>query len=246
MRIRQIVFACADLAASQALLARLFGLDAPFRDPGVGDFGLDNAVFVLGDQFVEIVSPVKDGTAGGRLIERRGDSGYMLILQTQDLAKDRARFAALGVRSVWSCDHGDIAANHLHPKDIGGAIVSVDQPVPPGAWKWGGPDWKRQDGARGQQRVTSVTVEAHDPEAMARRWAEVLGLSPPHLRAGAFHLALRDGFVAFQRAGARGEGISGYTLAVADKAAVLAAAAAEGLLADDDGFTLFGCRIGLG
>jgi hypothetical protein len=54
MRIRQIVFAARDLSAGSATLAALLGLDAPFRDPGVAEFGLDNAVFVFGDQFIEI------------------------------------------------------------------------------------------------------------------------------------------------------------------------------------------------
>ena len=79
MRIRQIVFAVRELAPASAELQALLGLDAPFRDPGVAEFGIDNAVFVFGDQFIELVSPVKPGTAAGRLLERRGDGGYMLI-----------------------------------------------------------------------------------------------------------------------------------------------------------------------
>ncbi len=73
MRIRQIVFAAADLQAGAATLGTLLGMAAPYRDPGVAEFGLDNAVFVFGDQFVEIVSPTRSGTTAGRLIERRGD-----------------------------------------------------------------------------------------------------------------------------------------------------------------------------
>ena len=56
MRIRQIVFADPELKDGVARLRTLLGLAAPYRDPGVAEFGLDNAVFVFGDQFVEIVS----------------------------------------------------------------------------------------------------------------------------------------------------------------------------------------------
>ena len=126
MRIRQIVFAAHDLSASRQALATLLQLPAPFRDPGVAEFGIDNAVFNFGDQFIEVISPTGASTACGRHLERHGDSGYMLILQTDNLARERARFAALGVRTVWSTEYDDISAMHLHPKDVGAAIVSVD------------------------------------------------------------------------------------------------------------------------
>jgi len=188
LRIRQIVFAIRDLAAGRARLAALLGLDPPFRDPGVRVFGIDNAVYVLGDQFVELISPIEDGTAAGRALDRRGDGGYMLLLQTDDFESARARMARLGVRTVWSAEVDDIRAMHLHPKDLGGAIVSVDQPWPAAAWRWGGPDWRPQAGRAATQRVVGVTIAAHDPRAMAARWAEVLGLAAPHEAEGAHRL----------------------------------------------------------
>lgn len=245
MRIRQIVFAAQDLRAASARLAALLALDPPFRDPGVAEFGLDNAVFVFGDQFIEVVSPLRDGTAAGRLLGRRGDSGYMLILQTDDFARERARFAALGVRSVFEAELPDIRAVHLHPKDIGGAIVSVDEPRPAASWRWGGPDWRSQPGRRGAQRVVRVTVEAHDPRAMADRWAQVLGLPAPVAYGAAHRLTLEGGQVDFVLAGARGEGIAGFTLSVADLPAVLESAHAQGLPVQGDSVTLFGTRVDL-
>jgi hypothetical protein len=245
MRIRQVVFAARDLPAGSARLAGLLGLDPPFRDVGVAEFGLDNAVFVFGDQFVEIVSPTRDGTTAGRLLERRGDCGYMLILQTDDLARESARFAALGVRAVFEADYPDIRAVHLHPKDIGGAIVSVDEPRPSPSWRWGGPGWRVQPGRRCEQRVVGVAVDAHDPQAMATRWAQVLGLAAPVPAGARWQLALEGAQVVFAPAGARGEGIAGYTLVVADRPAVLRSARSLGLPVQDDAFTLFGTRIDL-
>ena len=114
MRIRQIVFAAQDLAQSREQLAALFGLAEPFRDPGVAEFGIDNAVFSLGDQFIEVISPTQPGTACGRHIERHGDSAYMLILQTDDFAREERRLDALGVRRVWrSAAFDNISATHL-------------------------------------------------------------------------------------------------------------------------------------
>jgi hypothetical protein len=103
----------------------------------------------------------------------------MLILQTDDLARDRARLERLGVRLVWQADYPDIRAVHLHPKDIGAAIVSLDQPVPPESWRWAGPHWRQHISPHGAQQVLEATIGAIDPDAMARRWADVLGTPPP-------------------------------------------------------------------
>jgi len=245
MRIRQIVFAAADLRAGASLLHKLLDLDAPYRDPGVAEFGLDNAVFVFGDQFIEIVSPTQAGTTAGRLVERRGDCGYMLILQTDDFDRELARFQQLRVRRVWAKDLDDIRAMHLHPKDIGGAIVSIDQPMPPASWRWGGPGWTPQPGAAGEQRVVGVSVGAEDPEAMARRWAEVLGMAAPAAHGATRRLLLDGGWIDFEPADARGEGICGYALAVGDRDAVLARARDLGLVAAGHTLTLFGTRVEL-
>jgi hypothetical protein len=245
MRIRQIVFAAADLPGSTAALGRLLNLAPPYRDPGVAEFGLDNAVFVFGDQFVEIVSPTRAGTAAGRLIERRGDSGYMLILQTDDFDRELARLERLGVRRVWSKDLDDIRATHLHPKDIGGAIVSIDQPTPAASWRWGGPHWTLQEGGAAQQRVVGVTLGAHDPAAMAARWAAVLGLAAPVSQGATQRLVLDGGWIDFESADASGEGINGFTLAVVDRDAVLARARDVGLAVACHAVTLCGARVEL-
>jgi len=244
LRIRQIVFVVRDLATSSRRLAELFALDPPFRDPGVAEFGIDNAVFAFGDQFVELVSPVQAGTAAGRHLERRGEGGYMLILQTDDFEGARARVRALGVRAVWEKTLPDIRAMHLHPKDIGGAIVSIDEPSPPASWRWGGPSWRVQAGARGRQRVVGVTVEAADPRAMAARWAEVLGRPPAVPHDDAMRVALEGGAIDFVRARGASEGIAGFALQVADEAGVRSAGRAPATAASDP-IEAFGARIAL-
>jgi len=160
-------------------LRAAFGWGEPFHDPGVGRFGLTNAVFAAGDTFVEVVAPVQAGTTAGRYLERRGgDGGYMAIFQVPDLAAARARLPGLGVRVVWTADLPDIAGTHLHPKDVPGAIVSLDWAEPAGSWRWAGPDWTgRVPEHRGGGGVTGVTIEVADPAAAAARWAAVLGVT---------------------------------------------------------------------
>jgi hypothetical protein len=177
--LRQAVLVAAELEPVADALREALGLGEPFRDSGVAEFGLHNAVFSIGDCFIEVISPTQPGTAAGRYLERhRGDGGYMAIFDLEDLAGARGRAAEAGVRAVWQIDLPDISGTHLHPADMRGAIVSLDRSVPYGSWRWGGPRWTGRiadDGAPG--RLGGITVAVTDPTAVAARWAYVLGVA---------------------------------------------------------------------
>jgi hypothetical protein len=177
-RLRQVALAAADCQTTAGLLQDAFGWPEPFHDPAVGRFGLTNAVFAAGDTFVEVVAPVQPHTTAGRYLERRGgDSGYMAIFQLPDLAEARRRVAAAGVRVVWTADLADIAGTHLHPKDVPGAIVSLDWADPPESWRWAGPDWTGRAPVHRRGGLRGLTIEVTDPVSAAARWADVLGLT---------------------------------------------------------------------
>jgi hypothetical protein len=176
MRIRQIALVARELEPVVADLCAVFDLEVSLRDPGVAEFGLHNAVMPIGDSFLEVVSPVREGTSAGRFLERRGgDGGYMVILQTDDLAGDRRRAEALRVRVVWQATFTDIATIHLHPRDLGGAIVSLDQPRPPESWRWAGPGWERKMRTGVVKRIVGAELQSSDPAALAARWAAIFG-----------------------------------------------------------------------
>ncbi len=60
-RLRQVALVARDCDQVAGELSRAFGWPPPFHDPGVGQFGLTNAVFAVGDTFVEVVAPVQAG-----------------------------------------------------------------------------------------------------------------------------------------------------------------------------------------
>ena len=193
LRLRQAVVAAADRDATTTRLRTELGLGEPFDDPLVDRWGLHNAVFPVGDTFLEVVSPHTPG--GGAPAERHmarlgGDCGYMAIFQLDDLGAARERLAGIGVRSVLDADLDDIAATHLHPADTGAAIISLDQPVPPESWRWGGPDWAgraRNDVVDG---LAGLRLTGTDPDALLATWSRVLELPPTGNR-----LELPDGSV---------------------------------------------------
>jgi hypothetical protein len=200
IRLRQIALVARELDPVVEELCSTLGLSVCFNDPGVGTFGLHNALLMVGDQFLEVVAPVKNGTTAGRLLDKRGgDGGYMAIYEVDDLDERDARLAEIGVRTVWSSEYPDIRSRHLHPRDVPGAIVSIDETNPWGAWRWGGPDWTPNYSlATG---FAGVIVGAEDPAAAEKRWADA-GVNTS---------------VRFVAASERGEGIDGVELIAADR-----------------------------
>lgn len=201
---RQAVIVARELEPLVGDLRRTLDLREPFRDPGVGEFGLENAVFALEDCFLEVIAPTRAGTAGGRYLERHGDGGYMIIFDVRELAAARERAAGMGIRVVWQIDLPDISGTHLHPADMGGAIVSIDRSEPEGSWRWGGPEWTGRRGCGAPLKIVSATFADPQPEALAGRWAEVLGV-PAGVTGGEAVLALDGAEVRFreQQAGSR-------------------------------------------
>ena len=89
LRLRQIALVAAKLQPVLDDLRSVFGLEVCHVDPGVGVFGLENSLLPVGNQFIEVVAPVEEKTAGGRYLERRGgDGGYMFITQKDGAAPD--------------------------------------------------------------------------------------------------------------------------------------------------------------
>lgn len=173
-RLRQIVLAAPELEPVAEQLEATLGVRDGFNDPGVAAFGLKNVVYSAGESFVEVVVPVEDDTAAGRTIAKQGEGGYMAIFQVTDIEAVRRRVRDLGIRVVWHAELDDIQAMHLHPKDIGAAIVSIDEPVPYESWRWGGPTWIGDDTPPVSGGVREMTVRVAEPREVVSRWAAVL------------------------------------------------------------------------
>ncbi|MBV8860355.1 MAG: hypothetical protein JO082_12790 [Mycobacterium sp.] len=182
-RLRQVALVAHECEKTATALQATFGWPDPFHDAGVGAFGLINAVFPVGISFLEVVSPAQPDTTAGRYLARRGsDSGYMAIFQMPSIEQARRRVTDMGVRVVWQVDLDDIAGTHLHPKDIPGAIVSLDWASPADAWRWGGPAWTGSVPDHPAGGISGITVEVENPNAAAQRWARVLGLDAESAR----------------------------------------------------------------
>ena len=244
MRLRQVALVADKLAPAVADLTALLGIKVAYNDPGVGKFGLENAVMAVGETFLEVVVPTQPGTTAGRLIEKRGgDGGYMAIFQVRDITKARALLAEKNVRVVEQAEGPRYAMSHLHPKDIGGAIVSVDQMTPWEHWEWAGPDWRNTIDTSVTTGITGVEIQSDHPAAMAARWAEALGEKVVS-REGRIEIPVEDGVIRFvQATDGRGDGVSAFDVTVRDEAAFKARAKGLGLVDRLGHITACGTRI---
>jgi hypothetical protein len=242
MRLRQVALVAEDLAPVKQALFALLGLDDAFVDEGVGEFGLENIVMSIGTTFLEVVSPVQPGTTAGRLLKRRGgDGGYMVIVQVDDFATEAARLQELGIRKVWEVDTPKAKACHMHPRDVPGAITSMDQMTPPGAWYWAGPDWENR-AARYVSAITGVQIQCSTPQEVAEKWSLAYG-RPIIQRSGIPVLQFEEGEVRFvEGQDGRGAGLRAVDLRATDMAAIETAAQRLGLPMQDQGVNVCGTQ----
>lgn len=254
IRLRQICLVAEKLAPVIDDFKAIFAVDVCFVDPAVAVFGLENSLMPIGGNFLEIVAPIKENTAAGRYLKRRGgDGGYMVICQCDthetQLAR-KARAAALNVRIAWEHEGKAFHGMQLHPADTGGAFFEIDWDAmgePEGHWTpAGGSEWVSRMHTDVVKYFSAVEMQSADPRGLAERWSSIAELPLRKDSRGRFEMPLENASVRFvEAADGRGEGLGGVDLVVADRARVLTAATARGRKVSDDQVMICGVRFNL-
>jgi hypothetical protein len=203
LRLRQICLVSGDLAGEAARIKKVFGLEECHRDGNVAKYGLENVLFPVGSSFIEIVSPMRPGTAAGRFLERHGGRcGYMVIMDCDDPARRQRHAESLGVRVANVIRHGDYLGVQLHPKDTGAAMIEFNSTAggedPMGAYAPAGPHWQRAVRGDVARRLLAVEIECPDAAALAARWSAILERPALDLGSGNYRIALDAGAIHFQ------------------------------------------------
>ncbi|PGG95402.1 hypothetical protein AJ79_10076 [Helicocarpus griseus UAMH5409] len=196
-RLRQIALVAKDLKRAEELLTKVIGTEVVFVDPAVAVWGLQNFLVAIGGDFIEVVSPTKPNTTAGRLLSKRGDGGYMIIMQTADARRQRTHIESEGLgKVIFSHEHTDSICIQYHPKGIkGGVIPELDShevtPANPepvtsrfSPWHACGADYDSY--SRGMKRTADLhLIEATcrlpprdtDTDAALQQWEETFGIS---------------------------------------------------------------------
>ena len=212
-------------------LCELFNFEVAFNDPGVAHFGLENAVIPIGTDFLEVVSPVEENTTAGRYLNKRGgDGGYMIIIQVDKFEDSQKLVNEYNIKTVWETDLPKAKAMHLHPKQMGGAILSLDWMEPKESWKLAGPNW--EENISGPIKgIDGVEIQSDDPELMLNTWLRVLGdVERDHEN----KILLDNTWIKFSQAiDGRGPGISAFSLKAENSNEIIERAQNLGFMVDD-------------
>lgn len=243
LRLRQICLVAPELEPAVEQVRRIFGVEVCHRDEAVAKYGLANALFVFGHQFVEIVAPTRPDTAAGRFLERSGGrGGYMAIFDTHDPERRRTLVESLGVRIAHTMNAPGFHGIQLHPRDARATMLEFDRSEGneqlDGAYWPAGPHWHEHQRLDRVSGIPWVEVESPDPAGLAGHWGRLIEVpvSSDSLNRPVLHFDL--GAVRFVRGSA--ERLMALQVQVSDPAAVLAAAATEGLPLEGGGFLLCG------
>lgn len=253
IRLRQIAVVTEDLRKTALDIGTVLGVEACFTDPGVKRFGLKNMLWPIGTQFLEVVTPIEEDTAGGRYMQRRGgDSGYMFITQVDDVARRRERAAELDIRIAWDLAYPEEGHDgiQLHPGDTGGTFFEMDQMTMEGGDAVGGPwypagkNWEpyvRTDVVSG---ISAAEIQSPDPDSVAGRWSAMAEIDLGADAEGNPQFELDNVTLRFvEDRDGRGEGLGGIDVITNDRDAVLSGARARDCYVSDDEVAVAGLRV---
>ncbi len=250
IQLRQICLVARELQPVIEDLTQVLGINTCYVDPGVGKFGLENTLMPVGRNFLEVVAPVEENTAGGRYLDRRnGDGGYMVITQADTLENQKAvvqRALDNGVRIATQSERDGWHLTQLHPGDMIASFLEIEYDKFEdfeGNWMpVGGSGWEDKV----KQDVTvdylGVELQSPDPVTLAELWGKVAGL--PVERDGAeLSMQLNNATLRFVEAeDGRGPGLGGLDIAVKDREQILRVARERDCYVNDDRVDLCGTR----
>ncbi|KAH6679096.1 hypothetical protein B0J14DRAFT_579997 [Halenospora varia] len=123
-RLRQIALVATDLEKASKLLTTVIGTEVIYTDPAVEQWGLKNILLPIGGDIIEVASPFKSNTTASRLLSKRGDGGYMIIMQTSDAIARRKYLEGNGMAKViFTHETEGSVCIQYHPKGIKGGVI---------------------------------------------------------------------------------------------------------------------------
>ena len=250
IQLRQICLVARKLEPVIQDLTAILGINRCFVDPGVGVFGLENTLMPIGRNFLEVVAPIEENTAGGRYLDRRnGDGGYMVITQADSLeSQQQVRQNALdnGVRVAHETVREDWNLCQLHPGDLKAAFFEIESDSHndfQGYWHpVGGLGWEDKV----KQDITvdylGVELQSADPLEVAELWGNVAGLNIS-TNGAEFSMDFNNATIRFVEAeDGRGPGLGGLDIAVANRDHILSEAENRDCFVSEDRVDICGTR----
>ena len=193
--LRQVVLLAGKLDHALDETRAFLGLRPGIRDEtSMAALGFEHEVLAIDRTFVEIVSPLSADSSSGRLLARRGEGGYMVVLQVADLDAVLARAQDIGLAPVLHEVFEGNPMTQWHPRDLG-TLAEIDE-MRVAEWHFG-PALSGTGSTEVVADIIAVEIGVPDPVAYVGRWATLLGLAPDgaqlHLASGTLRFVPDDG-----------------------------------------------------
>jgi Glyoxalase-like domain len=173
--IRQLVFLAADLDATLAAARSGLGLNEGVDDSaGMAKLGFIHQVLAIDQTFLEFTAPLGPDTMPAKLVAKRGDLGYMVVMQVDDVEAAKARAAARGLKPVYETPYEGHTITQWHPRDFG-TLAEIDQLRPADTW-YMAPKIFEVGSTSVVGDFTAIELAVRDPAAIAATWSAVLGV----------------------------------------------------------------------
>ena len=242
LRLRQVCLVAPELAPAERVITDVLGLTVCYRDPNVAKYGLENALWPIGDMFLEVVAPTKADTAAGRFLARSGGrGGYMVIFDCSDPHRRAIHARDIGIRVVTEITHDNYTGVQLHPRDCRAAMIEFNRTEggdhDPDLYAPAGPDWRRAQSA-GKVAIRAIELSSCDPDGLARHWARIIETRPVDARRN--EISFLEAVLRFVDGQGTEERVDGIVVAMADTPDVLARAERAGLERTARGFRAVG------
>src|SRR5437868_6104154 len=182
LRLRQICLVAPQLEPVIGDIAGIMDLNVCYRDGNVAKYGLENALLPVDTILLEVVAPLRDGTAAGRFIDKTGGRGGYLAIFCCTEPDERGKHAnAMGVRTANVITHAPYHGVQLHPRDCRAAFIEFNHTDGSddvlGVYPPAGPDWQKSIRKDTTLALTDVEMESPEPEVLAAHWGKIIGVA---------------------------------------------------------------------
>ena len=130
--IDHVGLAVRDLDAAIERWSKTFGLEVSHREINESQ-GIEEAMLDLADGTrLQLLAPLNSESTIAKFLERSGEGMQQLAFRVTDIEDAMAKVLSAGMRLIYSESRIGTAGsriNFVHPKDVGGVLVELVQPV---------------------------------------------------------------------------------------------------------------------
>jgi methylmalonyl-CoA/ethylmalonyl-CoA epimerase len=128
-RVDHVGIAVRDLDAAIAFYERTFGVKLAHRER-VEEQGVEEAMFRVGESWIQLLQPLGDDTPVGKYIAKRGEGVHHVGYGVSDLESVLAHLKQEGVALIDAEPRRGSRGSQVafvHPKGVGGVLVELVQ-----------------------------------------------------------------------------------------------------------------------